>query len=330
MADNLPPSVGGYALQAIVNALQANGVLLGQISATIGTTLGKALTAAHIYVGNASNVAADVAMSGDATIDNTGAVTVSSITNASLASGHVYVGNASNKAADAAVSGDLTAVNTGAFTVAKIQGTAVGGTTGSNNVAFSNAPTFVAPVLGAATATSVNKLAITAPGTSATLTVADGKTFTASNTLTMAGTDGSTLNVGTGGTLSTAAFQSYSNGTWTPTDASGGSLTFAAAAGVYTQIGKLVTVFFVITYPSTTDGNTAKVGSLPFNEGSGLGADGVAVTGISFNSGATPLDAYLTSTGTDFRFITQSGAGLQTNLQMSGVTVRGGFSYYRS
>lgn len=39
-----------------------------------------------------------------------------------------------------------------------------------------------------------------------TLTIANGKTLTASNTLTFAGTDGSTLNVGTGGTLGTAAF----------------------------------------------------------------------------------------------------------------------------
>lgn len=39
-----------------------------------------------------------------------------------------------------------------------------------------------------------------------TLTIANGKTLTASNTLAFAGTDGSTLNVGTGGTLGTAAF----------------------------------------------------------------------------------------------------------------------------
>lgn len=53
--------------------------------------------------------------------------------------------------------------------------------------------TLVAPVLGAATATSINKMAITAPATSSTLAVADGKTFTASNTMTLAaGADGQT------------------------------------------------------------------------------------------------------------------------------------------
>lgn len=61
--------------------------------------------------------------------------------------------------------------------------------------------TFVAPVLGAATATSINKMAITAPATSSTLAVADGKTATISNTLTFTGTDSSSVAFGAGGTV---------------------------------------------------------------------------------------------------------------------------------
>ncbi len=84
--------------------------------------------------------------------------------------------------------------------------------TGSGGgLVFATSPTLVTPVLGAATATSINKLAITAPATSATLAVADGKTFTASNTLTLSGTDGSTLAIGTGGTLGTMAYQATSS-----------------------------------------------------------------------------------------------------------------------
>lgn len=79
-------------------------------------------------------------------------------------------------------------------------------TTGTGNVVRATSPTLVTPALGVATATSINKVAITAPATSATITIADGKTFTASNTVTLSGTDGSTLNMGTGGTLGTAAF----------------------------------------------------------------------------------------------------------------------------
>ena len=82
------------------------------------------------------------------------------------------------------------------------------GTTGTNttNVVFSTSPTLVTPTLGAATATSINKMAITAPATSSTLAVAEGKTFTCSNTLTLTGTDSSSLAIGTGGTLGTAAY----------------------------------------------------------------------------------------------------------------------------
>lgn len=56
-------------------------------------------------------------------------------------------------------------------------------------------------VTGTLAATSVNKLIITAPATSATLTVADGKTATVSNTLTFTGTDSSSVALGAGGTV---------------------------------------------------------------------------------------------------------------------------------
>lgn len=74
---------------------------------------------------------------------------------------------------------------------------------------------------GAITVTSINKVAITAPATSATLTIANGKTFTSAATITITGTDGSTINVGTGGTLGTAAYTAAS--------------AYAAAAGSSSQ-----------------------------------------------------------------------------------------------
>jgi len=65
--------------------------------------------------------------------------------------------------------------------------------TGTGALVFANTPTLVTPVLGVATATSVNKMAITAPATSSTLAVADGKTFTVSRSLTLTGTDATTM-----------------------------------------------------------------------------------------------------------------------------------------
>lgn len=93
---------------------------------------------------------------------------------------------------------------------------------------------------------STNNVTITAPATAATLTIADGKTATVSNTLTFAGTDGSTLNVGAGGTLGSRAFDStgylpLAGGTMSGDVAmgghnisGGGTATFSTFAGALT------------------------------------------------------------------------------------------------
>lgn len=65
--------------------------------------------------------------------------------------------------------------------------------TGTGSMVLSTSPALTTPNIGVATATSVNKVAITAPATSATLTIADGKTLTASNSLTFTGTDGNSF-----------------------------------------------------------------------------------------------------------------------------------------
>jgi hypothetical protein len=70
---------------------------------------------------------------------------------------------------------------------------AVTGETGSGALVFATSPTLTTPTLGVATATSINKVAFTAPATAATLTIADNKTLTANHSLTLAGTDGTTM-----------------------------------------------------------------------------------------------------------------------------------------
>ena len=82
---------------------------------------------------------------------------------------------------------------------------AVTGETGTGALVFATSPTLVTPTLGVAAATSINKMAITAPATGSTLAVADGKTATISNTLTFTGTDSSSVAFGTGGTVAYTA-----------------------------------------------------------------------------------------------------------------------------
>lgn len=88
---------------------------------------------------------------------------------------------------------------------------AVTGETGSGALVFATSPTLTTPTLGVATATSINKVAFTAPATAATLTIADGKTLTANHSLTLAGTDGTTMTFpGTSATVArTDAAQSF-------------------------------------------------------------------------------------------------------------------------
>lgn len=74
-----------------------------------------------------------------------------------------------------------------------INGVAVTANTGTGAVARATSPTFVTPTLGVATATTINKVTFTAPASGSTLTIADGKTATVSNTLTLAGTDGTVM-----------------------------------------------------------------------------------------------------------------------------------------
>jgi hypothetical protein len=67
------------------------------------------------------------------------------------------------------------------------------GATGTGKLVYDTSPTLTTPTIGVATATSINKMAITAPATSSTLAVADGKTHTVNNSIALSGTDGTTM-----------------------------------------------------------------------------------------------------------------------------------------
>jgi hypothetical protein len=127
-------------------------------------------------------------------------------------------------------------------------------------------PTMTTPTLGVASATSINKVAITAPATGSTLTIADGKTLTASNTLTFTGTDASSVAFGAGGTVL------YSGGALgTP---SSGTLTNATGLPISTGVSGLGTgVATFLATPSSANlasaitDETGTAGSLVFSAG---------------------------------------------------------------
>lgn len=75
--------------------------------------------------------------------------------------------------------------------------------TGSGALVFANTPTLVTPVLGVATATTINKVTITAPSTGATLTLANNSSLikAGSHSLTLTTTGTTSLTLPTSGSL---------------------------------------------------------------------------------------------------------------------------------
>lgn len=188
-----------------------------------------------------------------------------------------------------------------------IAGVVVTANTGTGAVARATSPTFVTPTLGAATATSINKMAITAPATSSTLAVADGKTFTVSNTLTFTGTDGSSVNFGTGGTVL------YGNQSITLT----GDVTGSGATSIATTLA-------TVNANTGTWGSSTQVGQFTVN-GKGLitGAANITITpaiGNITGLGTGVATALAVNVGTAGSFVVNGGAlgtpssGVATNL----------------
>jgi len=90
--------------------------------------------------------------------------------------------------------------------------------TGTAKMVLDTSPTLITPVLGVATATSINKLTLTAPTTSATLTVADGASLVTSGaySLTLTATAATNVTLPTTGTLATlAGSEAFTNKTLT-------------------------------------------------------------------------------------------------------------------
>lgn len=154
-----------------------------------------------------------------------------------------------NKTFDTAGSGNSLSIN----------GVAATANTGTGSVVRGTSPTLVTPTLGVASATSINKVALTAPATGSTITVADGKTLTSSNTLTLTATDGSTLAIGAGGTLGTAAYVN--------TGTSGSTVPLLNAANTFSATQTLAggTLNGTLLNMSQTWGSTGTYTGLKYN-----------------------------------------------------------------
>ena len=115
--------------------------------------------------------------------------------------------------------------------------------TGSGSLVFATSPTLVTPALGAATATSVNKVAITQPATGSTLTIPDGVTLTGPAASGTAMTLGNAETVTGAKTFNSAKFllAGSTSGTTTVNASATASGTLTLPAATDTLVGKATT-----------------------------------------------------------------------------------------
>lgn len=133
--------------------------------------------------------------------------------------------------------------------------------TGTGALVFANTPTLVTPVLGVATATSINKVAFTAPATAATLTILNNKTATFNNSIIFAGTDATTMTFPT--TSATLARTDAANTFTGHQTIEGVTSTGATGTGKFVFDGTptLITPILGAATATTLNGNTFTTGT---------------------------------------------------------------------
>jgi hypothetical protein len=114
------------------------------------------------------------------------------------------------------------------------------------------------------------------------------------------------------GTTTSELLNDYEEGTWTPTFGGGGSdptgVTYDGQNGIYTKIGRLVTVTFIMGFTTYTGGSGALyVRGLPF-----------AATGTTGYNGAVQTEQITFSGGRTYAAIRVSGGGSVIDVQQMG------------
>jgi hypothetical protein len=148
------------------------------------------------------------------------------------------------------------------------------------------------------------------------LAIASGKTFTASNTLTLAGTDGSTLNVGTGGTLGTAAYTAASAYQAADADLTGWAAKTPYVGTLTIGTGDSLTVDSTISLTGTPSS------TLDIADGGILGqlafANSVAIATQVSGLGSGVATAAAINVNTTGGLLTHGGAAVHTTISSTG------------
>jgi hypothetical protein len=188
--------------------------------------------------------------------------------------------------------------------------------TGTGKMVLDNTPTLVTPILGVATATSINKLTVTAPAASATLTIADGASLVTSGaySLTLTSTAATNVTLPTTGTLATlAGSEALTNKTLTNPTVTDYVETLYAIGNSSTAVtialtnGTVQTVTMTGNCTFTMPTATAGKSFILICTQDGTGSRTAVFTSVKFPGGTAPTLTTTATTGVDILTFVANG-----------------------
>lgn len=205
-------SLSGQALSLQAATASVPGALLAADFTIFAAKLTSSLTSTHLFVGNGSGVATDVALSGDATLANTGALTIgakkiqaSKLDSGAATSGYLATADGSGGVTYAAPPSVAPAIS---GTYASPNAITAGGGVSFSGAAYSNIQ-YVAGSGGAVTVTANPQIAAGVTGQFLTLI-----STSATNTVTLADGTGLLLNGSWVGGLNSSITLQYTGAAW--------------------------------------------------------------------------------------------------------------------
>jgi len=291
-----------------------------------------------LYIGNTSvGLGNTVTSFGNVTLTNT---TISGLSGGT-ANGVVYI-NSSNVAVASptvlAFDGSNLGLGvtlspwSGSTAIQSTNGVALSSINGSNNTQLTSnaywngsAWTYIANAYATKYSQTVGAHSwYVAPSSTGAITFTQAMTLNNSGTLTF-NQSGQGIQFTNSSALTNSTFNDYETGTWTPSDASGASLSLTLSGSqVYTKIGNMVIASFSIVYPSTANATGNLIGGLPFATGTNNNFSGGAITLTTYT---TPVSLLAGGSGATSFSLRTFGNTQPTNANLSGLIIRGNLIY---
>lgn len=309
-------NASGYTLNNLTGT--SNQVVITNGSGTITLSLPQDIAAASSPTFAAVNKVSITAPASNATltIANGKTLTASNTLTLSGTDGSTLnVGTGGTLASMAQQASNNVTISGGTINGAVIGGTSAAAVTATNLTINTNA-NYAALTASTALALDASKNAVSVTNTgSGSNVLATSPTLV---TPTLGAASATSINFGQ------TSLNYYQEGTWTPTDASGASLSFSLATGSYERLGRMVASRFVVTYPATASGSQAIIDGRPFTSNT---TSNTRQGFISYrdNSSLIALDPQANST----QIYMRNGTGTAlTNATLSGSTFFGTALYY--